>query len=479
MMIKNRLHDITVSKSEYISPNLPSMAISQKKINNLMELLGQEDSDYIVGIIDSTVTGSLKTGIVFFEDCLYYSNKNEYQKIYYHEIQRVDFTSYTQKANREEAFWVSRDKSVITLRTGKKHLLEECLRGVKYKKIEALLKQIVDSSIQTPAIRTRQNSLFHELPEGVKLQYMYVLYNYYHLSPVEVQDEIASHIQNFFARIELSAEKRLQARLYMGETDTRKKTGYLVKLMERNLSGSDYELVRFSLMQDILYLDAINPKKSETNQGFVNSLKEFLSISGNQINLMQEAIKLHLGMMDPTDAHIDSVVFADKMKRLREGAVALYMPASALFSAGSVYAPSTFHKLKRFWEEKKTINLQRELMLKNVIENNQMTINFLIEDLNQLSIKLMQEIQKSNTTYLKINKLANELQKIQQKNFKLEKAVLIDKLTDEKYQSFIQKGVFDKYIVRNENGIEFYAGINYEELRQLKFMLERLEEKYE
>ena len=91
----------------------------------------------------------------------------------------------------------------------------------------------------------------------------------------------------------------------------------------------------------------------------------------------------------------------------------------------------------------------------------------------------MQEIQKSNTTYLKINKLANELQKIQQKNFKLEKAVLIDKLTDEKYQSFIQEGIFDKYIVRNENGIEFYAGINYEELRQLKFMLERLEEKYE
>ena len=278
--------------------------------------------------------------------------------------------------------------------------------------------------------------------------------------------------------MEISAEGRLQARLYMGAEETRQKTGYLLKKMEFNLSDSDYELVRFSLMQDIVYLDNANLVKNIQTQGFVNSLKEFLHLTSAQINLMNEAVELHSALLDTTNKKMDSVIFEQKMEKLRRGAVLFYMPVSALFCSGGIYAPSTFRSLKRFWEEKKAVSLQRELMLKNIIENNQMTINFLIEDLNQLSISLMKEIQKANMIGLKIEKLITELQRLQQRNLRLEHDMIAIKLLDNKFQKALQQGMFDEYVTVLDSKFVLKSGLGYKQLNDIKSKLERLEEKY-
>lgn len=465
-----------ISSTAHIAPNIPSYRVSQEKVNKLMRELN-EDLDYLVGVIDATaLTGSLKVGMVFFEDCFYFSNQgNKYQKIYYKELNKVQFTPY--KANPHE-FWPYKDKCTLYTNTGQQVELAECLRGTNCSEFEKMMMDIVRYSDKN-SIRTRQNTLLHELPEKIKLLYICVLYNYYNFVTEAEKPEISSLIRNFFTRMEFSAETRYQAKNYCDNADSRMKTGALLKMMETELSDSDYELIRYALMQDIIFLENANTEKTDSTQAFVNSLKNALKISNDQNILICKAVQLHSNLLKDTSRDSNYTEFGLKMDELREAAVFCTIPLSSLICAGSVYAPSTFHKLKSFWGNKSALNLQRELMLKSVIENNQMTINFLIEDLNQLSIKLMQEIQKSNTTYLKINKLANELQKIQQKNFKLEKAVIINKLADEKYQRIIQNSIFDKYIVRNGNKIQLHTDISYEELRQLKSMLERLEEKYE
>ena len=303
------------------------------------------------------------------------------------------------------------DKITVVLKSGERHILAECMIGCDCSVIIKIIERLARYDLPINHRSEVRTVSLDELSMQQQIHYMEVLYNYAYLSGCEVDSSEYVALQSIITRIGLPADARNELRdyLFLLETDTnsRTKSGALIRRAKNEMSYGSYEVFRHSLMQDALYLRVSAQMPGAWYEDhFLNGLQKVLEISDEQIECMLSAIQLYR-KMQAKDSDLGEL---NKMtESLLAHAHALRIPREAVFCSGSVYNIDTYRGFFRKSRQKKSITLQRELLLQEVIRNSQISQNHLIEDMNDLTVKLVKEVRMGN----QLNQTIQELMQFQ------------------------------------------------------------------
>lgn len=384
-----------------IAPDIPG-----HKLDNCTRYISDNISgDYILIFGDATLLGKGTVGFAFSGDKLYFANdKREKTLVLLKDISEATYVP--KKYGRSDSMYEVGDKVVLHTRGGGQINIEGALIGFDCKALAMIINGVANriNKGEIP-VSTRQNVPLAEMPQKIKLSYLKLLCNYAYLGDGVIDSDEYSVIQSIIVRIELDADGRVQLRQYMSDIEHKEKSGDLLYIVHSQLESGSYDILRYSLLQDILYLHKISkPDKPWNEDGFIGSLLNNLQILPQQLELMETAIDLNRKM---TANDADIYALQDKSKALVKEALQLHVPLMTLYCSGSAYSVDTYHKLfKNSDKAQVAIDKQRELMLQAVIQNSQKTLNHLVEDINSVSQQLIEEIERSSQATGKIAKLS-------------------------------------------------------------------------
>lgn len=384
-----------------IAPNIAS-----KKLNSCTCYIADNISgDYILMFGDATLLGKGTIGFAFSGDTLYFANnKGEKTFILLKNIQQA--TYIPKKYDRCDSRYEVGDKVAIKTRNGSQVYLEGCLIGFDCEAIAMILNGVVDQVNKgVIPVSTRQNVTLAEMPQKFKLLYLKLLCNYAYIGDGVIDSDEYSVIQSIIVRIELDSEGRVKLRQYMSDIEHKDKTGDLLYRIHNELESGSYDILRYSLLQDTIYLHKIvDPDKPWYDDKFIGSLINYLKISPQQLELMESAIDLYRQMIaDDKDIYR----LQNRSKTLVKEALELHVPLVTLYCSGSPYSVDTYNKLFSNNDKAQVaIDKQRELMLQAVIRNSQKMLNNMIKDMNSVSRQLIDGIQRGSLATEKINKLS-------------------------------------------------------------------------
>lgn len=348
-----------------------------------------------------------KTGIACSTTEFYYANQvGKPQSFSLHQIERV-------KADHNGKWncYTYGDKVTVLLKDGKTHTLEECMIGLNSIKVANLLTFAAREAPSADLLSLTNSMSLSELPDELQLEYMEVLYNYAYLFDNNVDSVEYSALQSIAVRIGLGANVRNKLRDYLMNLENKRfRTGSLIMSCRNSMSYGSYEIFRFSLMQDTLYLrEACKREGHWYDDPFVNSLQDILEISDEQIVIMIAAINVY---KQAQKQNVELGQLRKEFDALLSNAAAKRIPQEALFCAGSVYNVDTYHGIRHERKLGRSITRQRELMLQAVVRNMQESVNNIAEDMNDLTLKLLEEIDEGNLRDKKLEAQSQEIQKI-------------------------------------------------------------------
>ena len=310
--------------------------------------------------------------------------------------------SFTESGN----YFELGDKVIIYMKDNSTNIMDACLIGFDCMAMEKIINGIVKAVNEgEPLESTKQNVSVSELDEEYKLLYLKILCNYAYIGDGIIDSNEYAAIQNIVVRIGLCSNVRIELRNYMSDIENKEKTGDLLYKLRNGLDFGSYDIVRYSLMQDILYLhELVHGNESWTEDGFVGSLLNFMHIQPEQLELMIYAINLNRQMIEDKS---DIVDLQGKAQNMLKRALEQRIPLMTLYCSGSVYSVDTYRKIFNGKDKANfSIDKQRELMLQTVIKNTQETVNHLVADMNNISEQLVSEIQKGIESTAKIKKLS-------------------------------------------------------------------------
>lgn len=384
-----------------IAPN-----IMQNKLEICIDNICQNTlPEYVLIFADATLTGKGTIGFAFTGTTLYYANdKGNKQYVLFEDIYKAEYIP--KKENRNDNVYKLGDKIVILTSRGETLYLENCLIGFD---CQALVDIINSISLKIKngeiAKNTIQNKHISEMEEEVKILYVKLLCNYAYINDNVINSEEYSTIQNIIVRIELNSLGRTEIRNYMSDIMNKEKSGDLLYKIKSKLEYGEYDILKYSLLQDVLYIKKVSD--SETcwyEDGFIGSLLKVLDISIDQIELMDQMVDINISMVEK-DINLYSL--QSKLKTLVKEAIYLNIPIVSLYCSGSTYNLDTYNKIFGGKDRAQlSIDKQREFMLQAVIRNNQKTLNNLVEEMNNISEQLIEEIGKGLQANEKINKLS-------------------------------------------------------------------------
>lgn len=336
-----------------------------------------------------------KSGFACTADRFYYCNKpgkeGQFDSFRFADIARVGVNG-----NSRSGRFSLGDSIEIVLKNGGSHTLTYCLTGCNLDAVQSLLIFAANNVPEMIEDKERLTYSVSDLPQEQLMAYMEIIYNYAYLEDCQVDSEEYAVLQNLGVRLGLETKVRNSLRDYtfLLKNGEHTKTGILLKQCTHAISYGSYELLRFSLMQDCLYLhEATHSGQEWTEDAFLNSLQKFFQITDPQVKLMREAIALH---KETTAKDADPQKLQGKMKKLREDAKNLHIPQESLYCSGSIYSIDCYHGLRRLIKQGQSITRQRELMLQECLRNFQVSINRLAADMNDITMRLLKEVQRGN-----------------------------------------------------------------------------------
>lgn len=378
-----------------IAPDIPEEILKkwEKKYSNILE---DEIRDYVL-VMSYTSTGNFAlTG-----DAIYYDNflQGEMQILKY-----VDIADVLSKPGG----LFSPDQVLVKMKTGDELYLDACIDGIHVEKFAEIFAEIIKCAKQQILTVSRQTIPLYEISDRLKLLYLKVLCNYAYIDNDIIDSQAYNAISRFSVRMEIVSETRNALRNYMNEIEQRQKTGYLIAIIKQiigNESGQ-WDAFRYSLLQDVIYIhDLHDSRKTWREDGFIGSLMQACDLKPAQIDTMIQAIGLNEEMLKKdADLKIIKKEWKKFIKDIRysDG----YVPTMYLFCSGSIYGIDNYNSfLKKDDTSEKAVNKQRELILHEIIENTQKTINILIDDMNYIAEKiekLVGEKEKLEENYRKL-----------------------------------------------------------------------------
>ncbi|TCI53436.1 hypothetical protein EVJ30_08300 [Exiguobacterium sp. SH5S13] len=426
----------------HIAPNVPD-----KKLNGAIKTYAQDAlPEHVVVLYDSTLFKSGKEGMLFLGDRFYFKPLLEKPIcVLYKDLQRVDLdreVTYKNDKRKEKLHVVMHTEQYDYSMTDK--LATYNVEGV----VELLNGIAALKDKEDELVNVSQVTPLADLPETYKLTYLKILANFTFVDDQQIDAKEYSELMSLVTRIHLSSEYRLQLRSYLSNPSLHTSTTDLIEELRTLSTTLDFSIVEKSLFKDLLYLFKLKrPLSAWFENAFLQQLKEDLSISRDEIELISNAIQSDEDIL--TFRKNDSEI-AKSMKDLAAKAAAVGVPLTAIYLSGSVVGLSaagltsglaslgmggllgfssmftgigvlvvigvgTYQGLKKITGMKDIENnKQREYMLQAIIRNTQQTLNYLLEDINEISSRLVVAIQQGNENSEKINQLSNMLQMLSQ-----------------------------------------------------------------
>lgn len=438
MSVENyiKMNVANVCDKVYVAPEIP-----EKKLNNAISAIAPNvNPEYVLAIADSTLFGSAKEGIVFTGDSMYLKYAlQEKQEYKFENLIKARFElTKEQKSNGKVE-----EKKHIYLHLNDERIIElsSNMFAIKYENLVDLINGIInEAGEEKEYVTTSQMLPLAAMDNGIKDAYIKIICNFAYSDDEIIDSKEYAEIISLIVRIDYTSENRLKIRSYMCDNSEIEETESLIRYLNDNVPEGSLDVIRKSLIKDILYIYKIkNDINSWKENQFLTSLQAKLKVKDDQFDLIITAIR--------TDEEILSLRKNDSeikksMKDLAAKAGAVGVPLAAIYFSGSVVGMSAagitsglatigMGGLLGFsgmvtgvgvvvligvgaYKGIKKItgvgdlenNKQREMMLQAIIKNSQKSLNYLIEDVNEISRLLMKEVKNGLETSKKIEKLS-------------------------------------------------------------------------
>ncbi|MBE7355441.1 hypothetical protein RM578_09130 [Staphylococcus haemolyticus] len=427
----------SISKA-HVSPD-----ISEKVLENAEKACkGLLSKEYIIAILDTSLTGKGKEGIYFTGEKIVIKQMLETpEEILLADIIKVEI-DVREKNNK------FKDYNIIKLKGGSDYYFSEILSDyVNAEAFAKIINSVLDENEEEEFIETNQVVPLQELSEKAKLNYVKILCNYAYFNDEVIDAKEYAEIISFIVRIELDKYKRLELRSYMAGNENQEDTMDLVESLIDECKEVDKTLIIQSLMKDLIAIYMLeNIDEEEVQDKFIFSLAEELDVTKEELDVFIFSYQQDRAILEQrlNDSDIKKTV-----KDLSSKAAAVGVPMAALYMSGTAGVSAIgmttglaslgmggilgfsgmftgvgvlallgigsyqgIKKLTGLNDEKN--NKQRELMLQEIIKNNQQSLQILIEDVNNITEILIEEIKKGKENTIKIQKLAKILNSVSQ-----------------------------------------------------------------
>ncbi|MDK2937387.1 MAG: hypothetical protein PWP62_2395 [Eubacteriaceae bacterium] len=438
MSVENYIKENALSLCDkvYIAPNIP-----EKKLNNAISSIASDaNHEYVLAIADTSLLGNGKNGCLFLGDSVYIrglldkSQSYKFEAIISAEYKRTEKIKDNGKVDvSEEVVLRLTDDTEISLTTA--------LTNINSQAFAELINGILETNGEDKAFEnTSQMMPLESMESAIKKTYLKIICNFASSDDEIIDSQEYAEILSLIVRIGLNSQERIELRNYMYETDSIEDTDALIKYLEENVPDGSFEVIKKSILKDMVYLFRIkNDYENWKQNDFFTALQQQFEVKDDQIDLIIAAIKNdeEILLQRKNDSEITKA-----MKEMAAKAGAVGVPLAAIYFSGSVVGVSAagissglatlgmggllgfsamftgigvavLVGVGAYKGIKKVTGLsdlennkQREMMLQAIIKNSQKSLNYLIEDVNEISKQLMNEIQKGSESAMKIEKIS-------------------------------------------------------------------------
>lgn len=434
-------HIASLGQRAYLSPEIP-----EKKLNNAIVSFKKDiDPNHVIALYDSTVFGNGKDGCLFLGEVMYIKTSfKETRTIYYKDLKDI----VLEQTPNEKGKVINR--IYLSLSTVQERIdITDDLTNVPFDAFVSLVKGIAELGEGTEDFKnTDQVTPLEQLNELTKITYVKIVINFVFSMNTEITAKHYVEIMSLVTRIEMSKESRREIRDYLNKHMSPVETVQLLESLKDQLAESGYKVVGGSVIKDILYVFKMdNSIFTWQENNFIKKVTEHFNFEDNKVDLLVEAIMHDEDILKnrKTDSEIKKSI-----KDIAAKAGAVGVPVAALYFSGSVIGLGatgitsglatlgmggvlglsgmatgigtililgigTYQGLRKVTGISEVTNSkQRELMLQGIISNTQKTLNFLIEDINEITSDLVMEIKRTNQNSEKINQLSAMLSLLSQ-----------------------------------------------------------------
>lgn len=441
-IIKDNVSKLSSSISKvYVSPDIP-----KKKLDNAIEKIAHGiESNYVLALIDTTLFGSAKEGFIFIGDRIFINHygKKEYE---FKRINKIQKQEHKQKD--KEGKEVINNKYILTYDGEEEDItfiISEINQDGFIELIEMILQNIADSDGELET--TNQTCPLAMMSQKIQETYLKIICNYAYSDDGKVGSSEYAEIMALIAINSIEKDVRISIRTYMYDNSNIESNEDLIKYLDQNVSAGSLDELRISIIKDIINMfwskmsndKEINEWKKSSY--IVNIAKEF-GVKDSQVEYIVESIKKNKDIIANRQ---DDIHIKKNMQELAAKAGAVGVPLAAVYLSGSVIGVSAagmtsglaalgmggvlgfssmftgigvavllgvgaykgVKKVTGMGELEK--NKQRELMLQEIARNSQRTLNYLIEDVNEISARLQEAIKTGQETEIKIKKISGIL----------------------------------------------------------------------
>lgn len=425
----------------YLRENLPGVTskisiapnIDEKKLNNAVKAFGFAGSpSNVVALLDNTLMGSGKDGILFTgEQLIYRPSFSDPISVPYASIASAGYVETLTGSKKDKI-----EASVLISRHDASDLSITALINCDYRKLAETLQGCIDGFNEFK--EERQLVPISELSEPLKVAYIQAVINMAYDNDGVVDDKEFAEILQLMTRLELSPETRFTLRAYMASSGAQIPLATLVDQINTQSPSGQIKALHISLVKDLINLFYSTGGREVASLDYLQRNRALLQVSDEEIELAILAIKNDHDMLrdDMTDAQIVSA-----LKLLSAKAAAVGTPLAAVYLSGSVVGMSAagltsglaslgmggllgmssmmtgigvavligvgayagVRKLTGASEINRS--KRRELMLNEVIKQTQLTISLVMKDINFITGKLNEYIQAHGAQDEKIKKL--------------------------------------------------------------------------
>lgn len=442
-LIKESVVKLSCSSCKvFLAPDIP-----EKKLNNAIAAYANSvDSNFVLAVIDTTLFGSAKEGMLFTGNKLFYADLSDKKSYDLSLITEITKESYVEKdkegrnVTKYRYYWKY---------NGIKENITKMLTYVSANGFMELINIIIETSSSGDGDleSTNQACPLAMMSEDIKEKYLQLISNFAYADDDVIDSKEYSEIMVLIAINSISHETRIKIRSYMYDKSYIVSNDEIIDFFEKNVDAGSIEALKLSLVKDIVNLfickntNDIKEIKWRESPNVVEFIGK-LGIDDKKVDYIVENIIKNKEIIANRQ---DDIQIKKNMQELASKAGAVGVPLAAVYLSGSVIGVSAagmtsglaalgmggvlgfssmftgigvavllgvgaykgIKKVTGMGELEK--NKQREMMLKEIAKNSQKALNYLIEDVNEISRELQKQLVSGKESEIKIKKLAGIL----------------------------------------------------------------------
>ncbi len=401
-------------KNLYIAPDIPD-----KKLNNVAKSMNlQDDYNYVIALLDSSLLGNGKEGIAFTGERMVYKAGpfTSPNTVYFNEIETVEYVQNTTITNK----WKEKIEKYVSLilKDGCSYKLES-IGECNPEKLADFLKAIIEQFDSFG--KDNQLISLSEMSEALKVAYIKVVINMAYFNNGKPSEKALSEIQLLMTRLELNSESRFVIMEYLLSDDERDDLESLIQTIDKECIPSHNESVIFSLVKDLYSIFMSMNNGNHDDFLFFKNNRLLFKIDDKKVRFILKALETDFKMLK---GDVNDDMLTRYIKELSAKAGAVGVPFAAVYLSGSVVGMSaagltsglatlglggllgfssmatgigvavligvgTYKGIRQLTGANELDKIKRrEIMLNEVIKQTQLTISYLIKDINFIVVKL-------------------------------------------------------------------------------------------